>query len=115
MQVASCSTALRMQSSDSKEVPARVPGMKTLPFYLEMSPMTAAAVPMRWCVENSTGIGCAIVGDHDVHEKSFVNFLEAMSERTHYAFTIGSVRFVAMNAFDVPDPGLFVVSEEQLA
>ena len=58
---------------------------------------------------------CAIIGDHDVHEKSFANFLEAMSERTHYAFTIGSVRFVAMNASDVPDPGLFVVSEEQLA
>jgi 3',5'-cyclic AMP phosphodiesterase CpdA len=45
---------------------------------------------------------CAIVGDHDVHEKSFVNFLEAMSERAQYAFTVGSVRFMAMNAFDVP-------------
>ncbi len=33
---------------------------------------------------------CAIIGDHDVHEKSFANFLEAMSERTHYAFTVGS-------------------------
>ena len=58
---------------------------------------------------------CAIVGDHDVHEKTFANFLEAMSERTHYAFTVGAVRFVAMNAFDVPDPGSFVVSGEQLA
>jgi Icc protein len=58
---------------------------------------------------------CAIIGDHDVHEKSFGNFLEAMSERTHYAFTVGSVRFVAMNSFDVPDPESFVVSEEQLA
>ncbi len=57
---------------------------------------------------------CAIVGDHDVHEKSFANFLEAMSERTHYAFVVGGVRFVAMNAFDVPDPGAFVVSDEQL-
>ena len=58
---------------------------------------------------------CAIIGDHDVHEKSFANFLEAMSKRTHYAFTVGSVRFVAMNAFDVPDPGSFAVSAEQLA
>ena len=58
---------------------------------------------------------CAIVGDHDVHEKSFANFLEAMSERTHYAFTASSVRFVAMNAFDVPHPGAFTVSANQLA
>jgi len=58
---------------------------------------------------------CAIIGDHDVHEKSFANFLEAMSERTQYAFKVGSVRFVAMNAFDVPDPGSFVVSRDQLA
>jgi Icc protein len=58
---------------------------------------------------------CAIVGDHDVHERSFANFLEAMSQRTHYAFTVGSVRFVAMNGFDVPHPGSFAVGEEQLA
>jgi len=58
---------------------------------------------------------CAIIGDHDVHEKSFANFLEAMSERTHYAFTVGPVRFVAMNAFDVPDPESFALSAEQLA
>ena len=58
---------------------------------------------------------CAIIGDHDVHEKSFANFLEMMSEQTHYAFTVGSIRFVAMNAFDVPDPGSFAVSGNQLA
>ncbi|MGA3226792.1 MAG: metallophosphoesterase [Acidobacteriaceae bacterium] len=57
---------------------------------------------------------CAIIGDHDVHEKSFANFLEAMSERTHYAFTVNFVRFVAMNAFDVPHPASFAVSAEQL-
>lgn len=57
---------------------------------------------------------CAIVGDHDVHEKSFANFREAMSDRTHYAFTVGSVRFIAMNAFDVPHPASFTVSPEQL-
>ena len=58
---------------------------------------------------------CAILGDHDVHEKSFANFLDAMSEQTYYAFTVGSVRFVAMNAFDVPHPASFAVSADQLA
>ena len=47
---------------------------------------------------------CAIIGDHDIHEKSFANFKEAMSEQTHYAFTVGDTRFLAMNAFDVPVP-----------
>ena len=54
---------------------------------------------------------CAIIGDHDVHEKSFANFKEAMSERTHYAFTVGDTRFLAMNAFDVPEPPSFTVSD----
>jgi Icc protein len=58
---------------------------------------------------------CAIIGDHDVHEESFANFLEAMAEQTHYSFTVGSVHFVAMNAFDVPHPASFMVSSEQLA
>ncbi len=57
---------------------------------------------------------CAIIGDHDVHEKSFANFKEAMSEETHYAFTVGNTRFLAMNAFDVPEPPSFTVSDEQL-
>ena len=57
---------------------------------------------------------CAILGDHDVHEKSFTNFKEAMSEQTQYAFTVGDTRFVAMNAFDVPEPPSFTVGQEQL-
>ena len=57
---------------------------------------------------------CAIIGDHDVHEKSFANFKEAMSEETHYAFTVGNTRFLAMNAFDVPEPPSFTVSKQQL-
>jgi len=57
---------------------------------------------------------CAIIGDHDVHEKSFENFREAMSDRNYYAFTVGGTRFVAMNAFDVPEPPSFTVSTEQL-
>jgi 3',5'-cyclic-AMP phosphodiesterase len=57
---------------------------------------------------------CAIIGDHDVHERSFANFKEAMSEQTHYAFTVGDTRFLAMNAFDVPEPPSFTVKDEQL-
>ena len=57
---------------------------------------------------------CAIIGDHDVHEKSFANFKKAMSEQTHYVFTVGDTRFLAMNAFDVPEPPSFTVSKEQL-
>ncbi|NYF53619.1 metallophosphoesterase family protein [Tunturiibacter gelidoferens] len=57
---------------------------------------------------------CSIIGDHDVHENSFANFREAMSEQTHYAFTVGCTRFLAMNAFDVPEPPSFTVYKEQL-
>jgi len=57
---------------------------------------------------------CAIVGDHDVHEKSFANFLASISPATHYAFAVGNVRFIAVNAFDIPDPGSFAVLPEQL-
>jgi Icc protein len=58
---------------------------------------------------------CAIIGDHDVHEKRFNNYLDAMAEATHYAFTVGTVRFLAMNAFDDPDPGAFCVLDGQMA
>lgn len=57
---------------------------------------------------------CAIVGDHDVHEKSFSNFISMMSEETQYASTVGKVRFIAMNAFEVADPGSFTVLPDQL-
>ena len=57
---------------------------------------------------------CSIIGDHDVHEKSFANFNEAMSEQNYYTFSVGDTRFVAMNAFDVPEPPSFTVSDEQL-
>ena len=57
---------------------------------------------------------CAIVGDHDVEEKSFGNFRAALAEQIYYAFTIGDVRFLALNAFDKPDPKSFAVSPAQL-
>ena len=57
---------------------------------------------------------CAIVGDHDVEQKSFSNFNAALAEQTHYSFVVGTVRFLALNAFDVPEPPSFAVLPEQL-
>ena len=74
----------------------------------------AAYAVVRGELDRLTVPWCAIIGDHDVHEKSFANFKEAISEETHYAFTVGDTRFLAMNAFDVPEPPSFTVSDEQL-
>jgi predicted phosphodiesterase len=74
----------------------------------------AAYAVVRGELDRLTVPWCAIIGDHDVHEKSFANFNEAMSEETRYAFTVGDTRFLAMNAFDVPEPLSFTVSDEQL-
>ncbi len=57
---------------------------------------------------------CSIIGDHDVHEKSSASFLETMSEETYYAFTVGGARFLAMNAFDVPESQSFTIKDEQI-
>ena len=57
---------------------------------------------------------CAILGDHDVHEKSYTNFLHSMAHEKSYSFSIGNVRFVALNAFDLPDPGSFTLLPVQL-
>ena len=57
---------------------------------------------------------CSIVGDHDVHEKTFAHYHRFMTTRARYAFDVGSVRFIALNAFDVPDPGSFSLLPEQL-
>ena len=57
---------------------------------------------------------CAIVGDHDVEQKTVDNFRMFLAEQTQYAFTVEAVRFVASNAFDVPEPPSFVVLPEQL-
>lgn len=57
---------------------------------------------------------CAIVGDHDVHEKSHANFQAALSPRLHYSFTLGAIRFVALNAFDIPEPPSFTILQPQL-
>lgn len=74
----------------------------------------AAYAVVRGELDRLTVPWCAIIGDHDVHKKSFATFKEAMSEETHYAFTVGDTLFLAMNAFDVPEPPSFTVSDEQL-
>ena len=58
---------------------------------------------------------CAILGDHDVEQKSFENFKTFMAPDTYYAFTVEKIRFVALNAFDVPEPPSFTVGNEQLS
>ena len=57
---------------------------------------------------------CAIVGDHDVEQNSFQHFEAFLVDRTHYAFTVGGVRFLALNAFDIPEPNSFSMLPEQL-
>lgn len=69
---------------------------------------------IRQALEALTTPWCSIVGDHDVHEKSFENFLAFMAGHTRYSFDIGEVRFIALNAFDIPDPGSFTLLPEQL-
>ncbi len=58
---------------------------------------------------------CAIVGDHDVHERSHRNFLASLSPALHYSFTVGALRFLALNAFDIPEPPSFAMLPPQLA
>jgi Icc protein len=58
---------------------------------------------------------CSIIGDHDVHEKSFTNYLSFMAHEKYYSFVIGQVRFIALNAFDIADPGSFCLLPKQLA
>ncbi len=57
---------------------------------------------------------CAILGDHDVEQKSFGNFQASLADQTFYAFTVGNVRFLALNAFDRPDPKSFALLPQQL-
>lgn len=57
---------------------------------------------------------CAIVGDHDVHENSHINFLAALSHELTCSFTVGRVRFLALDAFDVPEPTSFTLLAPQL-
>jgi predicted phosphodiesterase len=74
----------------------------------------AAYAVVRQSLDRLLAPWCAILGDHDVHEKSFANFLDSMARETRYVFTVGDTRFLAMNAFDIPDPKSFAVLPQQL-
>jgi Icc protein len=56
----------------------------------------------------------SIIGDHDVHPKSFDNYLRYMSPRTYYDFKVGNYQFLALNAFDAASPKPFDLLPEQL-
>ena len=76
---------------------------------------TAAYSAARQALDQLALPWCAIVGDHDVHEKSHANFLSAFSRELHYSFTVGDIRFLALNAFDIPEPPSFSILAPQLA
>lgn len=57
---------------------------------------------------------CGIVGDHDVHEKSFTNFKKYVSQELYSAFSIGPYRFLRLNAFSIPRPDAFALDDAQL-
>lgn len=56
----------------------------------------------------------SIIGDHDLHTRSFEPWLHAMLPLTHYGMVIGGYSFIALNAFSTPAPDSFSVDEEQL-
>jgi 3',5'-cyclic-AMP phosphodiesterase len=57
---------------------------------------------------------CSIIGDHDVQERSFVNYQCTLAAERYYWFRIGPISFFALNAFDIPDPGSFCLLAGQL-
>jgi 3',5'-cyclic AMP phosphodiesterase CpdA len=56
----------------------------------------------------------SIIGDHDVHPRSFDNYLRYMSQHTYYDFKVGDYQFLALNAFDAAGPQPFDLLSEQL-
>ena len=57
----------------------------------------------------------SIVGDHDVHSRTFDPYCRAMLPMTHYSFEVGNCRFIALNTFSDPAPHSFTVDEQQFA
>ena len=74
----------------------------------------AAYAVVRDALDRLQAPWCSILGDHDVHEKSFANYLAAMMPEKHYAFAVGPVLFIALNAYDIPEPPSFAMLPEQL-
>ncbi len=70
---------------------------------------------VRECVDQLEVPWCGIVGDHDVHEKSFDNFREAISDSLYSSFQVGTLRFIRLNVFAEPRPDAFLLGHEQFA
>ncbi len=73
-----------------------------------------AYAAVRTCLDRLRLPWCAIVGDHDVHEQSFLNFQTYMSRSLHGSFTLGNIHFVRLNTFSEPRPDSFHVDDGQL-
>ena len=58
----------------------------------------AAYAVVRDALDRLQAPWCSILGDHDVHEKSFANYLAAMMPEKHYAFAVGPVLSKLMGA-----------------
>lgn len=70
---------------------------------------------VRECVDQLKVPWCGIVGDHDVHEKSFDNFREAISDSLYSSFQVGGLRFIRLNVFAEPRPDAFLLGHNQFA
>lgn len=57
---------------------------------------------------------CGVIGDHDVHERSFANFRQCIAKDLYGRFDIGPYRFLRLNAFSTPQPDSFSLGKEQL-
>ena len=68
---------------------------------------------VRQCVDELKVPWCGIVGDHDVHEKSFDNFREAIADSLYDSFEVGNLLFIRLNVFAEPRPDAFLLGEEQ--
>jgi Icc protein len=69
---------------------------------------------VRETLEELKAPWCSIIGDHDVQERSFVNYQSTMAAERYYSFQVGSISFLALNAFDIPHPGSFCLLAKQL-
>src|SRR5579875_1622927 len=56
----------------------------------------------------------SIIGDHDVHTRTFDPYRAAMLPVTWYAFNCGPCRFLALNCFAKPAPDSFRLDQVQI-
>lgn len=69
---------------------------------------------VRASIDRLNAPWCSVIGDHDVHERSFANYERFIAPQRYYSFQSGPISFFALNAFDVPDPSSFSLLDDQL-